>query len=148
MKALFAKGDVPAILNRESLVQTFRFLTNVGETTAFSNVHQIPAGHYLVADADSITLTRYWDWPFEANTTPIHLPSEEGYFERFCHELKAAINRQRMGDVPIGSYLSGGSLDCDCRTATGAEGWCGANHLLSYLRRSRIRRARRPAGSH
>jgi asparagine synthase (glutamine-hydrolysing) len=125
MKALFAKGDVPAILNRESLVQTFRFLTNVGETTAFSNVHQIPAGHYLVAGADKITLTRYWDWPFEANATPIHLPSDEDYFERFCHELKAAINRQRMADVPIGAYLSGG-IDSTATAALLQEQKAGA----------------------
>jgi len=108
IKALFALRDVTARLDRRSIIQTFRFWTNIGETTAFENVSQLPAGHFLVIDKNGEHLVRYWDWPYQEVENPILLESDDAYFELFREKLNDAIARQRMADVPVGSYLSGG----------------------------------------
>ena len=108
IKSLFAKGDIDARLNYKSLVQTFRFWTNVGETSAFESINQVPPGHYLVLERDCERLTRYWDWPFQETENSIQLPSTGDYMSLFSDELNKSIRRQRMADVPVGSYISGG----------------------------------------
>jgi asparagine synthase (glutamine-hydrolysing) len=108
IKALAANPGVELRLNPRSLVQTFRFWTNVGDTTAFEGIHQVPAGHYLILEKGKSRLERYWEWPFPDNIEQIALPNDEAYFERFIEELNLSIRRQCMADVPIGSYLSGG----------------------------------------
>jgi asparagine synthase (glutamine-hydrolysing) len=109
VKALFAHGGVAARLDRSALAQTFRFWTTVGDTTAFEGVRQLPPGHVITFEPDGTErLTRYWSWPLGGELIPLQLRSDEAYFERFRDELDAAVARQRMADVPIGSYLSGG----------------------------------------
>jgi asparagine synthase (glutamine-hydrolysing) len=108
IKALAVRPGVELHLNLCSLVQTFRFWTNVGDTSAFEGIHQVPAGHYLILENGKSRLERYWEWPFPGNIEQIVLPNDEAYFERFTEELNLSIRRQCMADVPIGSYLSGG----------------------------------------
>lgn len=108
IKALFAHGGVAARLAPSALLQTFRFWTTVGDTTAFEGVRQLPAGHVITFDADSTYRLARYSWPLPLDVTPLHLSSDEAYFERFREELDAAVARQRMADVTVGSYLSGG----------------------------------------
>ena len=95
-------------LDPAALMQTARFWTTVGETSAFRGVHQIPPGHYLVAGMQGERLHRYWSWPFPHQVEPLLLRNEAEYLEAFHSEMRAAVERQRMSDVPVGSYLSGG----------------------------------------
>ncbi|NQV83562.1 MAG: asparagine synthase (glutamine-hydrolyzing) [Rhodospirillales bacterium] len=108
IKALFALGRVNAKINREALVQTLRFWTCVGDTTAFEGVQQVPAGHYLTVTDNQTTLKRYWELPLSNAGDTLELSSDEAYFEAFSEQLEAAVSRQRMADVPVASYLSGG----------------------------------------
>ena len=108
-KGLFAHGKVAASIAPESLGQTFRLWTNVGNTSAFRGVRQVPPAHVLTLDADgNESLTQYWEWQFPDEIEPIMLPSDEDYFSMFRAEFDSAIQRQRMADVAVGCYLSGG----------------------------------------
>lgn len=108
-----ALREVPAVqleLDRQALLQTLRFWTVAGDTAAFRGVHQVPPGHYLVfepIDQDP-RLAKYWDWPFPGDLEPLKLADDEAYFQHFDQELRESVDRQRMADVPVASYLSGG----------------------------------------
>lgn len=108
IKALFASGFVPAALNRDAILQTFRFWTVVGDTSAFEGVCQVPPGHMAVFSRRDVKVERYWSWSLPGEKGSLHLGSDEAYFEAFKHEMRASVDRQRMSDVPVGSYLSGG----------------------------------------
>lgn len=108
VKALAQKPGIQIELDKQALVQTFRFWTVVGERTAFEGIRQVPPGHFLIYAKDKVKLERYWDRPSPNGSDTLNLPNEEAYVERFAEELDAAVTRQRMADVPIGCYLSGG----------------------------------------
>jgi asparagine synthase (glutamine-hydrolysing) len=109
IKAILASGVIEPRLDPRSLVETFRFWTNIGDTTAFENVRQLPPAHMLsLSSGGELRVRRYWTWPFSHEVEPLELPSDEAYFQRFREEFEASLNRQRMADVQVASYLSGG----------------------------------------
>ena len=69
----------------------------------------LPAGHSLkIEQRDNgavLELTKYWDYQFQDSNVCID-PSE--YVEELARLFDQAVNRQLMGDVELGSYLSGG----------------------------------------
>lgn len=108
IKALFASGFVPASLNLDAILQTFHFWTVAGETTAFEGVLQVPPGHMAVCGQHGVKIEQYWSWSTPKEDEMLRLGSDEAYFEAFNHEMRLCVDRQRMSDVPVGSYLSGG----------------------------------------
>jgi asparagine synthase (glutamine-hydrolysing) len=109
IKAILASGKVEAKLDLRSLAETFRFWTNIGDTTAFHGIRQLPPAHALtLTRSGEIRIRRYWKWPFPHETETLELPSDEAYFQRFRDEFDASLQRQRMADVPVATYLSGG----------------------------------------
>ncbi|MBM2854512.1 MAG: asparagine synthase [Steroidobacteraceae bacterium] len=110
VKALFQLPSIPRKLDYRALVQTFRFWTVAGDSSGFEGVRQVPPGHYAVFDAVNASprLTRYWEWPFPGDLECLRLASDEEYFQVFAQEFRESVDRQRMADVPVASYLSGG----------------------------------------
>ena len=108
VKALFAHGALERRISREAIHQTFRFWTMVGDAGPFEGVHQVPPGHFLTFSRDGAVLQRYWSWPSPGTVDPIVLADDEEYFEAFRDQLDAAIARQKMADIRVASYLSGG----------------------------------------
>lgn len=108
IKALLAYPGCGRALDPAALVQTLRFWTVAGETTAFTGIRQVPPGHVVTFKGDDVRVERAWSWPFHAEVEPLKLGSDEEYCEAFRSELDAAVGRQRMADVEVGSYLSGG----------------------------------------
>jgi asparagine synthase (glutamine-hydrolysing) len=110
IKALFQLPSIPRRLDPRALLQTFRFWTVAGDTSAFEGVRQVPPAHYAVFDPiqGGPRLVRYWKWPFPGDLGSLQLADDEEYFEAFAHEFRASVDRQRMADVPVASYLSGG----------------------------------------
>ena len=65
----------------------------------------LPAGHLLaVVDTHGASLERYWDLELE----PDESVGEDEWVERLRAAFEAAVERQLVSDVPLGSYLSGG----------------------------------------
>jgi len=108
VKAISLRSQTSLSLNPNALLQTFRFWTTVGDTSAFENIHQVPGGHYLVVESNEARLERYWDWPIPETLDPIILSSENEYTEAFYEQFDASVRRQALADVPVASYLSGG----------------------------------------
>lgn len=88
-----------------SLFEHFTFQNTYGEKTFFEGVNLLSAGNYLLCRDGRVEGRRqYWDLKFEVDDGPTLDQWAAGLRERF----EAAVNRQLMSDVPLGSYLSGG----------------------------------------
>lgn len=106
VKALFAAG-VPARWDRESFFQQL-FIYCHQDRTLFVDVHQVPAGHYLIATPQSTQVTRYWDLDYPTIDTVIPQRHETEYVELLRNQLAEAIKIRLRADVPVGGFLSGG----------------------------------------
>lgn len=73
--------------------------------TIYRAVHKLPPAHVLVADADGIRLSRYWDLEFTGDGDPTR---EAEYLEQLDALLRESIALRLISDVPLGAFLSGG----------------------------------------
>ena len=74
--------------------------------TLFRGIELLPAGCYLIANADgSTSISRYWDFSFAEVEEQL---DETEYVEELDALFRRAVSRHLVADVPISSYLSGG----------------------------------------
>ena len=90
-------------LDTTALSDYLTFLWVPEPKTAFRHVMKLPAGHLAWVDRNGIAIEQYWDLRF----TPEERPTAE-WEERVADAVSAAIRRQMVSDVPLGSFLSGG----------------------------------------
>lgn len=108
IKALLADPRVPRRPDPQALDQVFTFWSALPGRTMFAGIHELPAGHYLVAEADggAPTVARYWGHRYA--------PTEDrdgdaaDYADRLRDLLVDATRLRLRADVPVGAYLSGG----------------------------------------
>ncbi len=111
-RLLFAsevKGLLAALPHRpsvdaEALLEYFTFQNIISDRTLFDGVRLLPPGHIIVAEAGHIQERQYWAFRFDGEEALSFQDCVAGVRERF----EAAVSRQLMSDVPVGSYLSGG----------------------------------------
>ncbi|MCK4908558.1 MAG: asparagine synthase (glutamine-hydrolyzing), partial [Planctomycetes bacterium] len=115
IKAILEVEGVSRKLNSAALVEYFTFQNTFGETTLFENIKLLDAGHTLTVQGENIIKKQYWDFEFTEEKDR----GEKYYADRLQDIFKAAIKRQLMSDVPVGSYLSGG-MDSGSITALAA----------------------------
>jgi asparagine synthase (glutamine-hydrolysing) len=75
----------------------------------YQGIYKLPAGHSLLYNIDTNTLTikQYWEFVLEPFTDlPKHPEQEWG--EQLRTLLAQAVQRRLMSDVPLGVFLSGG----------------------------------------
>ena len=73
--------------------------------TAFSGIHKIPAGHYLLCTAKGhLLVASYW----HPAGTPKTTLSQEAAQEQLLAILKESIRLRMIADVSVGAFLSGG----------------------------------------
>ena len=114
---LFEAG-VPAIWNREAFYEYLH--TNLGpERTLFENIHQVPAGNYLVFNKHGLRFYKYWDLDYPA-ISETHNASFAEYTERVQSKLIESVQLRMQADVPVAYYLSGG-LDSSALLGIGAH---------------------------
>ncbi len=108
IKALLADPRVPRRPDFRALDQVFTFWSALPGRTMFSDIFEVPAGHYLLARAHNTELRqeRYWTFPgppLEPST--VNAEYEAG---RLRALLADATRLRLRADVPVGAYLSGG----------------------------------------
>lgn len=122
IKALLADPRVARRPDLRALDQVFTYWSALPGRTMFEQIHEVPAGHYLLAHAGRAdpTVTRYWAHHYPV--TDGGLSNEGGkqdqdYYATRLRELLVDATRLRLrADVPVGAYLSGG-LDSSAITA-------------------------------
>ena len=104
LKALLAGGSLSREMDEQALSDYFSFGYIPAPKTIYRSVRKVMPGHYLVASANGVQETRYWDLSFSR----IEERTEEDWGERLRHELCEATRVRLMSDVPLGAFLSGG----------------------------------------
>src|SRR5205085_2921852 len=112
IKAILANPRVRAELHPEVLEQIFTFWAPLGPETVFRDILELPPGHFLIADARSLRVEKYWQNRFPTDPA---FPSNgsggqslEGVIDEFRSLLIDACQIRLRADVPVGAYLSGG----------------------------------------
>jgi asparagine synthase (glutamine-hydrolysing) len=71
------------------------------------DIHKLPAGHYLLADARGLRRVRYWDYRF-IKPDPAAARPESELVEELDSLIQSSVKARLMADVPLGAFLSGG----------------------------------------
>jgi asparagine synthase (glutamine-hydrolysing) len=90
-------------LDETALADFLTFLWVPDPKTAFREVRKIPPAHYAWVDESGLSVEQYWDVAFEPETR-----SENEWRSLVAEAVDAAVERQMVSDVPLGSFLSGG----------------------------------------
>jgi len=128
IKAIFTADDIPRQIDPIAMDQIFTFWTTLPGRTAFTNIQELPPGHYLTLSDGQIMIRKYWDIPFYQAGEQF-----ESSLEDICGQFKEllfdSIRIRLRADVPVGSYLSGG-LDSSVVTAITGKNF--SNHLRTF----------------
>jgi asparagine synthase (glutamine-hydrolysing) len=104
LKALLADPSVPREPDPAAIADylTFQYVPAPGSILA--GVRKLPAGHFLLCDANGPRVVRYWQLPLETDASISEEEAVRGLRER----LTDAVRVRLMSDVPLGAFLSGG----------------------------------------
>ncbi|MFY7790989.1 MAG: asparagine synthase (glutamine-hydrolyzing) [Polynucleobacter sp.] len=118
-KAITAQPTFKRDLNKKALLEYFTFQNIFTDQTLLEDVHLLPAGHFakLHITTGQWSQHQYWDYRFRE---PDHKADKQEYVEELDRLFKQAVNRQLVGDVEMGAYLSGG-MDSGSITAIAAQ---------------------------
>ena len=73
--------------------------------TIYRSVHKLPPGHVLIADANGIRASQYWNLEFSGEGDATR---EDAYLEELDALLRESVGLRLVSDVPLGAFLSGG----------------------------------------
>lgn len=107
IKALLTHPRVSPDINPDALNEYFTFQNLFRYHTLFKGINLLQAASVRwVAEADQRLERKTW-WDFDFTHRDEAMEAEEARDETL-RLFKQAVTRQLMGDVPVGSYLSGG----------------------------------------
>jgi asparagine synthase (glutamine-hydrolysing) len=118
IKAILSDDRISREIDGSKLDEVFRFWAPLPSHTVFRGIQELPPGHFLTADKDSVRIDRYWqpEFPIAGGDVGRHhlsdpassSVSEETLVEQFRELLIDACRIRLRADVPVGAYLSGG----------------------------------------
>jgi asparagine synthase (glutamine-hydrolysing) len=110
IKAILSDRRMQAELDPLVIEQIFRYWSPISPNTVFRGISELPPGHYLEVDQDSLKVEQYWSsiFPAESEQTAAMTRPEEEVVEEFRALLIDACKIRLRADVPVGAYLSGG----------------------------------------
>jgi asparagine synthase (glutamine-hydrolysing) len=104
LDSLLRSGFVNGRLNPEALDAYFTYLYIPAPDTVFEGVQQLRPGEKLVFHKGEATTERYWSVQFQTTRSWTLDSAAEAYMQL----LEDAVRLQRVSDVPLGAFLSGG----------------------------------------
>jgi asparagine synthase (glutamine-hydrolysing) len=112
IKAIFSDRRVRAEIEPGVVEQIFRFWAPPSPNTVFRGIAELPPGHFLVADSESIQVEPYWRNRFPEETEVSTEAASKRTIDEVVEEFRAllidACQIRLRADVPVGAYLSGG----------------------------------------
>lgn len=110
IKTLLGHSEVPRIPNEKLIYDYLAYgVLDHTDETFYQGIKQLLPAHYLILEAGSISIQRYWD--IDPNNK-FDIGSDEKamqeYSRRFFELFEDAVRLHLRSDVPVGSCLSGG----------------------------------------
>jgi asparagine synthase (glutamine-hydrolysing) len=106
IRAILASGLVRRKVNKSALADYLKYQSFISPDTAVEQIHQLPAGTWMVYKDGRTEQKTYWDLSRcrkdigDRNITVIH--------SRIRQLLYQSVERRLVSDVPLGAFLSGG----------------------------------------
>jgi asparagine synthase (glutamine-hydrolysing) len=104
LKSILQAPGVPRELDPQALDEYLTYQYVPYPLTIFKGIAKLPPGHLAVYCDGQLTLRRYWEPNFAAET---QRPTAE-YAEELRALLTSAVSMRLRSDVPLGAFLSGG----------------------------------------
>ncbi len=73
--------------------------------SAFAGIHKLPPAHTLVVEDGAVNVRQYWRLSYARQQAAI---SDAEALDALSEQLRAAVRRRLVSDVPLGAFLSGG----------------------------------------
>ncbi len=108
IKSLFSDPRVSRELAPRALAEVFTFWATQTPNTVFRGIFELPPGHWLLIDKDTIQSQCYWKSRFAAHGDELLERGIGSVVEEFRALLIDACRIRLRADVPVGAYLSGG----------------------------------------
>jgi asparagine synthase (glutamine-hydrolysing) len=102
--ALVQSGRVEKRINPAALDAYLTFLYVPAPDTIYENVRKLQPAHKLVFDRGAVATSPYWRLRFD----PDNSWSLDSAAERYLELARESVRMQRISDVPLGAFLSGG----------------------------------------
>ncbi len=120
IKAILAGPERPRAVNEEAFFHYLSFLTTPAPMTLFKGIDKMEAATWTRFDVDGTTTTeRWWDaWDGVEMQTG---KSDDELARDILAGLEEAVRYRKVGDVPMGVFLSGG-VDSSANTALFSRG--------------------------
>ena len=115
IKGLFENPEVKKAISPKGLAQVFTFWTTITPNTPFENVFELPPGHYMTVNRNSIEIKKYWSLIFPDAKQTNNLSFSDSV-EKFRELFEDAVRIRLRADVEVAAYLSGG-IDSSVTTA-------------------------------
>lgn len=95
--------NIPREVDKESLAQFFTFGYTISPKTMFKGIFKLPPASTLIYDKNGLKINQYWDINFNPQKKSL-----QNWKQELFYNLKDAVDKRLMSDVPLGAYLSGG----------------------------------------
>jgi asparagine synthase (glutamine-hydrolysing) len=113
LKSLRKHPSVPNRLDTYALNLYLTFEHIPAPYTIVEGVKKLESGHYLVWDGQKLEKNKYYEYSFKNKFKEKNI---NFYIDFLDKELQRSISMQKISDVPIGAFLSGG-IDSSLVTA-------------------------------
>ena len=120
IKAILAGPERPRAVNEEAFFHYLSFLTTPAPMTLFKGIGKMEAGTWSRIDADGTTQTERW-WDAWDDVEMAVGKSDDDHARDILAGLEDAVQYRKVGDVPMGIFLSGG-LDSSANVALFSKG--------------------------
>ena len=105
IKSLFTQKDISPELSYKNLSQIYTFWTAITPGTAFSNIHELSPGHYMIYNRNGVTIEQFWKLNYSGSKSRISFPDAVEQLEEL---LRDAVRIRLRAEVEVAAYLSGG----------------------------------------
>ena len=103
IKSILCHPACPTEVDIRALGQLFSLRYVPSPDTLFKNIRKLPPAHFMVIDATSVAVKRYWDTKPKARDT-----KESALVEEYRDLVEDTVRLQMRSDVPVGLFLSSG----------------------------------------
>lgn len=120
IKALFSGFNISREPDEQSIYKFLAYrIHDIDRNTFFKNVKRVLPGHYMIFDErNNFRSEKYWNPTYNANFASEKSDTE--YAEEFRELFLETVDLHLIGDVPVGTTLSGG-LDSSGITSLAAK---------------------------
>jgi asparagine synthase (glutamine-hydrolysing) len=117
LPALLRDGEIPRDLDYKALDAYLAFRWVPAPMSIFKAVRKLSPASMLVFEDGAARVERYWQLDYGR---PVDATDDRDILEQLRDQIRAAVRRRMIADVPLGAFLSGG-VDSSAVVAAMAE---------------------------